>query len=43
MPASSSGGPEGVGDIVVLTGIYHTVCAMLNAFAIPAPGAPVSA
>lgn len=30
-------GPEGVMDIVVLTGIYHTVCAILNAFAIPAP------
>lgn len=30
-------GPEGVADIAVLTGSYHTVCAMLNAFAIPAP------
>jgi hypothetical protein len=25
-------------DIVFLIGIYHTVCAMLNAFEIPAPG-----
>jgi 4-carboxymuconolactone decarboxylase len=25
-------------DIVLLVGIYHTVCAMLNAFEIPAPG-----
>jgi len=30
-------GAAGVGDIAVLTGIYHTVCAVLNAFAIPAP------
>jgi 4-carboxymuconolactone decarboxylase len=29
-------GAEGVIDIVVLVGIYHTVCAILNAFAIPA-------
>jgi 4-carboxymuconolactone decarboxylase len=29
-------GAEGVLDIVVLVGIYHTVCAILNAFAIPA-------
>jgi 4-carboxymuconolactone decarboxylase len=27
---------EGVIDIVVLVGIYHTVCSILNAFAIPA-------
>jgi len=31
-------GPVGVMDIVALTGIYHTVCAILNVFAIPAPG-----
>jgi 4-carboxymuconolactone decarboxylase len=30
-------GPEGVMAAAVLTGIYHTVCAILNAFEIPAP------
>ena len=30
-------GANGIMDAVVLTGIYHTVCAILNAFAIPAP------
>ncbi|HME77512.1 MAG TPA: carboxymuconolactone decarboxylase family protein [Mycobacterium sp.] len=30
-------GPDGVMETVVLTGIYHTVCAILNAFEIPAP------
>lgn len=30
-------GPEGVMEAAVLTGIYHTVCAILNAFEIPAP------
>ncbi|CAM3468063.1 carboxymuconolactone decarboxylase family protein [Mycobacterium colombiense] len=30
-------GAAGVFDITVLTGIYHTVCAILAAFAIPAP------
>lgn len=30
-------GPEGIMEIVVLTGFYHTVCAILNAFEIPAP------
>ena len=30
-------GPNGIMDAVILTGIYHTVCAILNAFAIPAP------
>ncbi len=30
-------GPAGVMEAVVLTGIYHTVCAILNAFEIPAP------
>lgn len=31
-------GAEGIMDIVVLVGLYHTVCAILNAFAIPAAG-----
>lgn len=31
-------GTEGVVDIVMLVGIYHTVCAILNAFAVPAAG-----
>lgn len=30
-------GAAGVLDITVLTGIYHTVCAVLNTFAIPVP------
>jgi 4-carboxymuconolactone decarboxylase len=30
-------GSAGVFDITMLTGIYHTVCGILNAFAIPAP------
>ncbi|MGA8253259.1 MAG: carboxymuconolactone decarboxylase family protein [Mycobacterium sp.] len=30
-------GSEGVMEAAVLTGIYHTVCAILNAFRIPAP------
>jgi 4-carboxymuconolactone decarboxylase len=30
-------GATGIMDAVVLTGIYHTVCAILNAFEIPAP------
>ena len=30
-------GEAGLSDIVMLTGIYHTVCAILNAFEIPAP------
>jgi 4-carboxymuconolactone decarboxylase len=30
-------GAAGIGDIAVLTGIYHIVCAVLSAFAIPAP------
>ncbi len=30
-------GPDGIMEIVVLTGFYHTVCAILNAFEIPAP------
>ncbi|OBF46334.1 carboxymuconolactone decarboxylase [Mycobacterium sp. 852002-50816_SCH5313054-b] len=35
--ASQRFGPAGVFDITMLTGIYHTVCGILNAFAIPAP------
>ncbi len=35
--AESTLGSEGVMDAAVLTGIYHTVCAVLNAFEIPAP------
>ena len=31
-------GSAGVFDITALTGIYHTVCGILNAFTIPAPG-----
>ncbi len=30
-------GAAGVFELAVLTGIYHTVCAILNAFDIPAP------
>jgi len=30
-------GAEGIMATVILTGIYHTVCAILNAFEIPAP------
>ncbi|MBV9351755.1 MAG: carboxymuconolactone decarboxylase family protein [Mycobacterium sp.] len=30
-------GAAGVADITVLAGIYHTVCAILTAFAVPAP------
>ncbi|MGO9035057.1 carboxymuconolactone decarboxylase family protein [Mycobacterium sp.] len=30
-------GAHGLMEAVVLTGIYHTVCAILNAFEIPAP------
>jgi 4-carboxymuconolactone decarboxylase len=30
-------GANGIMDAVVLTGIYHTVCAILNAFETPAP------
>ncbi|HEX3283905.1 MAG TPA: carboxymuconolactone decarboxylase family protein [Mycobacterium sp.] len=34
-------GANGIMDAVVLTGIYHTVCAILNAFEIPAPSTAV--
>ena len=30
-------GPDGIMDVVMLSGIYHTVCAILNTFEIPAP------
>jgi 4-carboxymuconolactone decarboxylase len=30
-------GPDGLMDLVVLAGIYHTVCSILHGFAIPAP------
>ncbi|WP_068179553.1 carboxymuconolactone decarboxylase [Mycobacterium sp. UM_CSW] len=36
--AEATLGPAGVMEAAVLTGIYHTVCAILNAFEIPAPG-----
>jgi len=36
--ADAAFGNRGVMDIVFLVGIYHTTCAMLNAFGIPAPG-----
>ena len=32
-------GETGLVDLVILAGCYHTVCSMLNLFAIPAPGA----
>jgi 4-carboxymuconolactone decarboxylase len=35
--AMSHFGPDGLMDIIVLCGIYHTVCGILNGFAIPAP------
>jgi hypothetical protein len=30
-------------DAVILTGVYHTVCAILNAFEIAAPSSVVDA
>ena len=30
-------GAAGVFELAALTGIYHTVCGILNAFDIPAP------
>ncbi len=36
-------GANGIMDAVVLTGIYHTVSAILNAFVIPAPAQIVDA
>ena len=35
--ADSLLGAKGTTDAVMLTGIYHIVCAILNAFEIPAP------
>jgi 4-carboxymuconolactone decarboxylase len=34
-------GQRGLVEITYLTGIYHTVCALLNAFEIPAPSSHV--
>jgi len=36
-------GAKGIMDAVILTGVYHTVCAILNAFEIPAPSSVVDA
>jgi len=36
-------GANGIMDAVILTGVYHTVCAILNAFEIPAPSSVVDA
>jgi 4-carboxymuconolactone decarboxylase len=36
-------GAKGIMDAAVLTGVYHTVCAILNAFEIPAPSSVVDA
>ena len=35
--AEEAFGRQGVLDIVILVGIYQTVCGLLNAFEIPAP------
>ena len=35
--AENSFGTKGLTDIAILVGIYHTVCATLNLFEIPAP------
>jgi 4-carboxymuconolactone decarboxylase len=35
--AENTFGAEGLIDIAFLIGIYHSVCAMLTMFAIPAP------
>ena len=35
--AEATLGADGVMETVLLTGIYHIVCAILNTFAIPAP------
>ena len=36
--AEQTFGAAGVFEITALTGVYHTVCGILNAFDIPAPG-----
>jgi 4-carboxymuconolactone decarboxylase len=36
--AEKAFGAEGLVDIAFLIGIYHSVCAVLNLFSIPAPG-----
>ena len=42
--AEAAFGARGLADIVILAGIYHTVCGLLNAFDVPAPGpVPVDA
>src|ERR1700751_2309525 len=39
--AAHAFGRRGVVEITYLTGLYHTVCALLNAFEIPAPSSHV--
>jgi 4-carboxymuconolactone decarboxylase len=40
--ADQAFGQRGLVEITYLIGIYHTVCALLNAFEIPAPGSQVT-
>ena len=40
--AENTFGTKGLTDIVILIGIYHTVCATLNLFEIPVPQLPPS-
>ena len=40
--AENTFGTKGLTDIVILIGIYHTVCATLNLFEIPVPHLPPS-
>jgi 4-carboxymuconolactone decarboxylase len=40
LEAQETFGAAGVFEIAALTGIYHTVCGILNVFAIPAPERP---
>ena len=35
--ANQAFGPKGLVDIAYLAGIYHTICTLLNGFAVPAP------
>ena len=37
LDAQKTFGAAGVFEITTLTGIYHTVCGILNVFAVPAP------
>ena len=39
--AEQAFGRRGLVEITYLTGIYHIVCALLNAFEVPAPGSQV--